>query len=371
MTSEERHEARYKRRSALRQQRRDERGSMSFEDVFSFENLYKAGQNCCKGVGWKASTQRYRGSLAAEAAKTHAALMDGTWKSRGFYEFEIMERGKLRHIKSVHISERTVQRCLCDKVLTTVFAPAFVYDNSASLKGKGIDFALDRLSCHMQRYWRRHGAEGWVLLFDFSDYFNSAPHAPIYLENARRIRDTRLRALANAFMEDFGSTGFGLGSQVSQLNALMLPNRLDHFIKEKLRIKCYGRYMDDGYLIHESRGYLKKCLEGIRTVCGRLGIKLNERKTHIIRLGKMHFLKTRFILTAAGRIVRKVNRKSVCRMRRKLKSFGRFLREGRMTKADIRTSYESWKGHMKRGSSYRAIRRTNIYYRKVTELCMQ
>ena len=35
-------------------------------------------------------------------------------------------------------------------------------------------------------------------------------------------------------MEDFGERGFGLGSQVSQIDALMLPNRLDHFIKEQL-----------------------------------------------------------------------------------------------------------------------------------------
>lgn len=40
----------------------------------------------------------------------------------------------------------------------------------------------------------------------------------------------------------------------------MLPNKLDHFIKEKLGIKGYARYMDDGYLIHPSKEYLKECL---------------------------------------------------------------------------------------------------------------
>ena len=42
-------------------------------------------------------------------------------------------------------------------------------------------------------------------------------------------------------MEDFGDVGFGLGSQVSQIDALMVASPLDHFIKEQLHIKYYGR----------------------------------------------------------------------------------------------------------------------------------
>lgn len=51
----------------------------------------------------------------------------------------------------------------------------------------------------------------------------------------------------------------------------MLPNRLDHVIKQELGIKGYGRYMDDGYLIHEDTAYLEKCLEQIKEVCAELG----------------------------------------------------------------------------------------------------
>ena len=145
MTSEERHEARYRRRKAERQRRRDARSEAcgSFEQVFSYEHLYRAGRECCKGVGWKCSTQRYLGNFTANIARTHRELMDGTWKTKGFFAFDLMERGKLRHIRSVHIAERVVQRCLCDNALVPLFSAAFVYDNAASLKGKGIDFAMD------------------------------------------------------------------------------------------------------------------------------------------------------------------------------------------------------------------------------------
>ena len=129
MTSEERHEARYRRRKAERQRRRDARSEArgSFEQVFSYEHLYRAGRECCKGVGWKCSTQRYLGNFTANIARTHRELMDGTWKTKGFFAFDLMERGKLRHIRSVHIAERVVQRCLCDNALVPLFSAAFVF----------------------------------------------------------------------------------------------------------------------------------------------------------------------------------------------------------------------------------------------------
>lgn len=365
MTSEERHEARYRRRCEARQRRREEKSRKlgSFEEVFSFENLYKAGKKCCRGVGWKCSTQRYVGDLITNTARTHRELMDGTWKTKGFHEFDLMERGKLRHIRSVHISERVVQRCLCDEMLVPVFSAAFIYDNAASLKGKGIDFAMNRMDAQLQRHIRKHGLTGGILVYDFKDFFNSAPHAPIYEELEKRVHDPRIRSIACGLMEDFGERGFGLGSQVSQIDALMLPNKLDHAIKEKKRVKGYGRYMDDGRIIHESIDYLKECLEELRSQCADAEIQLNEKKTYIVPLRQgVKFLKTKFKPMESGKIVRKMNRRGTRKMREKLKKFRVRLDEGTMTREDIRTSYESWRGHMRRGDSWRVLRRMDRFY---------
>lgn len=365
MTSEERHEARYRRRCEARQRRREDKSRKlgSFEEVFSFENLYKAGKKCCRGVGWKCSTQRYLGDLITNTARTHRELMDGTWKTKGFHEFDLMERGKLRHIRSVHISERVVQRCLCDEMLVPVFSAAFIYDNAASLKGKGIDFAVNRMDAQLQRHIRKHGLTGGILVYDFKDFFNSAPHAPIYEELEKRVHDPRIRSIACGLMEDFGERGFGLGSQVSQIDALMLPNKLDHAIKEKKRVKGYGRYMDDGRIIHESIDYLKECLEELHSQCADAEIQLNEKKTYIVPLRQgVKFLKTKFKPTESGKIVRKMNRRGTRKMREKLKKFRVRLDEGTMTREDIRTSYESWRGHMRRGDSWRVLRRMDRFY---------
>lgn len=368
MTSEERREARYQRRKAKRDEARLMRSQQcgDFDEVFSFRHLYLAGKKCCKGVYWKNSTQRYIGNLIPNTAKSLRSLENGTFRHRGFHEFDIVERGKKRHIRSVHISERAVQKCLCDYCIVPIYSASFIYDNSASLKGRGMDFALRRMICHLQRHYRKHGLNGGVLLYDFHSFFDLAPHEPLFREAERRIHDPKLRELANSFIQDFGSIGLGLGSQVSQTNALLLPSPIDHFIKEVLRIEGYGRYMDDGYGIHEDMDYLYLCLEGIDLMCQKIGIELNRKKTVVIPLADFfRWLKTKFIVTPNGKVVLKMNRDSTIIIRRKLRSFKKWHDEGRMEMKDIRSPVDSYKGHMRRGNSFKVIQSTDHYFKSL------
>lgn len=339
MTSEERREARYQRRVQKRQARclALSKSCGDFEDVFSYDNLYQSGHICCRGVAWKSSTQMYRFNLVTNTAATRRALLDGTYKSRGFIEFDLYDRGKMRHIRSIHISERVVQRTLCDKAVNPCLKPSFIYDNGASTQNKGITFALNRLTCHLQRHYRKHGHEGYVLLFAFSDHFAEAQHWPVRMELERRIHDERTRALANECLDNFGSIGYGLGSQISQTAALMLPNPLDHFIKEQLQIKSYARYMDDGFKL----------------------------------------LQVRFKLLETGKVLRKMSYESIKKMRRKLKKFRRWNAEGRTViiggkeihkefpLSDICKAYESWRDHMRHGNSFHAIQCMDSYFKRL------
>lgn len=368
MTSDERKERRYQRRCKRRAEAREAKSRQygNFEEVFSFRHLYLSGKKCCKGVLWKKSTQNYIGNLIPNTAKTRTELMAGRFKRKGFHCFSIMERGKVRHIRSVHITERVVQKCLCDYCIVPTFSAAFIYDNSASLKRKGMDFTMRRMTCHLQRYYRRHGSGGYMATYDFHSFFDTAPHRPLFLEAERRLHDPRTREMANAFIKDFGASGLGLGSQISQTDALMLPNPIDHRCKEALRIRGYGRYMDDGYLIHHDRTYLQACLAEIRRACAAIGLTLNEKKTRIVPLrAGVRFLKTKFTLTDTGSVVIRMNRASTTHIRHKLVKFRLKLGAGGMTIQDVQAAYNSYLGHMKRGNSYGVVKSTNRYFREL------
>lgn len=368
MTSEERRELRYWRRREKRDAARLSRSQRygDYEEVFSFRHLYLSGKRCCKNVYWKNSTQRFIGNIIPNVAKLHRELMADTFKHKGFHTFTLVERGKVRHIRSVHITERVVQKCLCDYCIVPIYSASFVYDNSASLKKRGMDFALRRTVCHLQRHYRKYGWTGGILVYDFRSFFDSIPHAPLFAESARKLHDPRIKRLADSFIQDFGNVGLGLGSQVSQINALMLPSPLDHYCKDWLGIDGYSRYMDDGHLIHHDLEYLESCKEQLETTCAKLGLTLNSKKTKVISLEKgFKFLKTKFILTDSGEVILKMNRESTTIMRRKLRSFKRWSDEGTFTMADIRQSYESHKGHMQRGNSFKVLNSTGQYFKSI------
>lgn len=190
--------------------------------------------------------------------------------------------------------------------------------------------------------------------------------SPFFREFERSGIDDRLVALSKYFIQNFGDVGLGLGSQVSQIAALALPNRIDHYIKDVLGMKYYARYMDDGCIISESKEKLEICLRELRRLCTEHGIRLNPKKTQIIKLTRgFTFVKVRFRYGANGKVVRRATYKGIRHMRKKLRIFRRWVDSGRMTAADVETSLVSWRGHMKRFHSYHMEQSVERLYREL------
>ena len=68
----------------------------------------------------------------------------------------------------------------------------------------------------------------------------------------------------------------------SQVLAVFYLNDMDHFIKNELHIKGVIRYQDDFLLFHESKEYLKYCLEQLTKFLEKEDLKLNK-KTRIYK----------------------------------------------------------------------------------------
>ncbi len=370
MTSEERRKGRRERREAERKKKHDDyiRKYNDFNLVLDLDNLKAAYRKSRRGVAWKESVQRFDLFLMSNLAETKQKLARDESVSKGFVEFNIHERGKMRHIRSVHISERVVQKCLCDNVLTPLMTRSLIYDNGASIKNKGIHFAMNRLRCHLSRFYRENGNNnGYALVIDFSKYFDNILHEKLFEMQRKNITDERIFELYKSFVTVFGDgISLGLGSQVSQISAISYPNKLDHYCKEVLRVRYYGRYMDDTYLIHKDKEYLEYCLTEIKRICDELGIKLNPKKTRIVPLDEgFWFLKGKYILLPSGKIVCKAKRDGIIRMKRKLKSFKKKYDLGLMSKEDVYTSYQSFRSHLLHFDSYYLVKNMDIFYKEL------
>ena len=221
----------------------------------------------------------------------------------------------------MHISDRVLQRALCDYVLNPELFKYLIYDNGASVKGKGIEFSRKRLKVHLQRYFRKYGNKGYVLKIDFSKYFDNIPHAILMQKIAEKIKDEDVLSLTSYLISTFeGDQGVGIGSQLSQTAGIFYPTELDNYCKIVKGCKYYGRYMDDTYIIHPSKEYLKELYKEYKKIAEKLGIIINQKKTQIIRLDKgFIFLQMRYVLSDTGKVAVIPVNKSIVRERRKLK----------------------------------------------------
>lgn len=355
MTSKERHELRYQRRKAKRRKIEIERANKytQWSNTFGLASLIDGYRSCAKASSKRTTTQTWMSNLITNARKEQNKLANGTWKSRGFNNFEIKERGKWRMIQSVHISEKGIQNSLCNNSLIPILRPHLIYDNGASLRGKGTDFALNRFTQHLRDHYRKHGRKGAIYFYDFSGYFSNIQTALLVENVTHKVIDESIMKMFRQFVYAFGESGLGLGSQVSQISAVFYPNQIDHFIKDQLGIHGYARYMDDGYIIHEDVDRLKEIVRMFEQKCDEFGIILNRKKCHIIKLTKQFvFLKTRFFITESGRVVRRIGRTAIKKERHRLRKFRKFMNMGLMSFEEIYHNFHSWLLSQKRGKSF-------------------
>lgn len=320
-----------------------------FEKIFSYRNLYRAFYDCCEGVRWKRSVQNYSLNATMRIARLWRSLNARKYKGKPVFEFNRAERGKLRHIKALAFEDRIVHKCLCDNYLVKELSRHLIYDNSATLKGKGPEFSIKRTICHLQRFYRKYGNAGYVLRIDIHNYFASIDHKILFAKFRKVIEDDEVYNFVCSLIPD--EVGLGLGSQISQIAAVFFLNDLDHFIKERLHIKLYGRYMDDMYLISHSREELESALTAIASKLRELNLELNPEKTKITKLSEgFVFCKAKYLLWENGKILRLVTSTT-------FKSMHRKIRKG----VDLAPVIPSWRDHLKH---FDAIHRTRKFEKK-------
>lgn len=331
---------------------------LTYDEVFTYEHLFDAFKKSKKGVAWKGTVQSYDQHSISRVSKTYQDLKQRKVKTGHFFHFDIMERGKTRHIKSVGIDERVIQRCLCDYSLVPILSSKFIYDNSACVKGKGMHFAIRRLKHFLHNYYLKYGDnEGYILQFDFSKYFDHIPHQKLIDMVSKVIKDKDIVNLYAQLVNDFeGDYGLGLGSQISQISALYYPHDIDNKFSYDNEIFAYARYMDDGYMISRSKKKLQECMKVLKQMCDELEIKLNPKKTQIFKMTTtMEFLKSRVRMYPNGRITVKPNRRNVTRNRRKLKKLKKKLDDGEVTMESVKMIFKTTVGNFKYFNAYKTM----------------
>lgn len=370
--------------------------------VTDMNALYDAYKASMIGSAWKEEPQRFEIDFLSELTALHHELESRTYKTSKGSEFTLRERGKIRHIHGGRIRDRVVRHSLCDNVLGPALDRYTIYNNAASQKGKGIDFARKLFERDLHNFWLEHRTnEGYVAFVDLSKFYDNVQHEKAKEMILPKIDEYSGWLLSNiidtfrvdvSYMSDdeyagcmdrkFNSIEYfetipaelktgekymaksvEIGDQTSQHIGVYYPTPIDNYVTIVRGIGKYGRYMDDMYIIHHDLDYLKETLKGVYQKAAELGLFVNEKKTKICRLSDTYiYLQVRYFMTDKGKVVKRINPKSITRERRKLKRYKHLMDEGRLTYPAIEQAYKSWMGKFTRIMSKKQIRNMKALY---------
>lgn len=281
MTNKERKEKRYLRRKQKRKEKIITRSNHygDLNNAFKFHKVLYYSDKCCNGVRWKKSTQVFMLHQFTIISNTCHNIKNNSYKVNKTFKFKINERGKVRDIDAPNIKDRLVHKVISNEILIPIYNPHLIYDNGASIKGKGFTFSLNRVKHMLIKFYKKYN-KGYVVLIDYSNYFKNCSHELIHnIHNKYIINKYTIKVIEDYLFID---EGISLGVEIAQREAGIIPNILDHYIQNN---NCMiERYMDDSIFFVENYNKAKLLLDNYIKLSNSINIVINKKKTKIINI---------------------------------------------------------------------------------------
>ena len=218
-----------------------------------------------------------------------------------------------------------------------------IYDNCASIKGRGISQQRKRFEIHLHKYYQLYGNDGYILFGDFSKFYDNIIHEIAKRELLKLFDD-------DEFIDWLLTLIFkGFQIDVSYMSdeeyETCYPYPSDNYVKYVRQQKFYGRYMDDWYIMNPSKEELEDLLENICKIAAELGIHINRKKTRIVKISsKYKFLQIKYTLTDTGKVIKRINPDRVTAMRRKLKKLAVKVGNEEADYDNVENMFRGWMG---------------------------
>jgi len=210
-----------------------------FDQVVDHDNLRRGFCRAARGKRRRPDVAAFAAGMDANLADMAARLRRGEFPVGRFTQFEIYDP-KRRIITAPVFAERVLHHAImlvCEPCLDR----GLVTDTFACRPGKGRKAAVLRAAAFTRRF-------PWHVHLDVRQCFDSIPHDRLVNRLERQFKDPRLLGLLRGIIAGFrGGLGRGLpiGSLMSQHFANFYLGSVDRFVKERLRVIGYVRYMDD------------------------------------------------------------------------------------------------------------------------------
>lgn len=338
-----------------------------YKQICEFTNIYQSFGVAVKGRRYAPSVLKFSENLEVQLLKIRSELINSTFTPSPYNHFTVYEP-KERHIAAPAFRDIVVQHAIFN-IINPVFEKHFIFDNYACRQGKGTHFGVFRIKKFLEANRSIYGQEQpvYFLKCDISKFFQNihwdilqhiiersidCPKTASLLEKIITIHITARKSM-NQNLEQIISLenrqGLPIGNLTSQLFANIYMNELDHFIKEKLKARWYGRYMDDFLIISTNKELLKFFKAEIAGFCANsLGLALHPNKTFIGNaVTGIDFLGYRVF---RDHIL--VRAKTLRKMQKRYNLTLKELLAGKISQDDFDILRSSFEGHLKQANTF-------------------
>ena len=179
---------------------------------------------------------------------------------------------------------------------------------------------------------------------DIAKYFDNINKNILLKILEKKIKDKDLIQLIKQILfAQLREKGLEIGNYTSQMFANIYLNEVDQYIKHKLKVKYYCRYMDDSILFVKTKKEAKEILEKIKIFLKEnLELELNK-KTQIFKSKQG----VNFCGYKINEYKMKIRDKGKRKLKKKIKYLKNQIKEGKMTSKEAKKYLAGHIGYIK------------------------
>ena len=328
-----------------------------YSKIYNLNNLVISWRKAKKGKTKKKDVIEFEKDLGKNLLNLHKELKDESYSPKPLTNFPLRDP-KTRKISKSDFKDRVVHHAIIN-IIQQMFEEQFIYDSCANQKGKGTIFALQRFDKYTRKITKSGKQNAFCLKADIKHYFQKVNHKILIKILERRIKDKLTIKLIRKILNNSAdserererdarqiSIGMPLGNLTSQFFANVYLGELDNFVKRKLRIGHYIRYVDDFIILNKSKEKLLEIKKKLDTFLKRnLKLELHQDKSRIIPLSKgIDFVGFRNFYHY--KLLRKRNLRN---MKNKISKY----KSGKITFSQLKDSYQGWQAYAKWANTYK------------------
>ncbi|MDA3803030.1 MAG: RNA-directed DNA polymerase [Patescibacteria group bacterium] len=270
---------------------------------------------------WKTNTLQFSLNSEVNCLKLARLIFKRKYRIKPSLVFLALNPVK-REIFAGDFKDRIVHHFLYNK-LNYFYNKTLINDCYSCRRNKGTDYGIKRVAKFFRQSSKNFSDKSYVMKLDISGYFMNINRNKLYklnkeliykiYKNEQREINTLLYILKKIIFNDprkncrlkgrktdweglpknkslffaKANTGLPIGNLTSQLFGNIYLNEFDHFVKEKLKCKYYGRYVDDMIFVSKDKEYLKSLIPKINNYLhNKLELSLHPKKIYIQEINK-------------------------------------------------------------------------------------